>query len=66
MYVTYMENMELYARNTFKYSFLLSCIDGMLNYGLKSQQMVLHPNLQSEMDLTRLPILFGVIIFNIL
>ena len=31
---------------------LLSCIDRMLNYGLKSQQMVLHANLQSEMVLT--------------
>ena len=27
-------------------------IDRMLNYGLKSQQMVLHANLQSEMVLT--------------
>ena len=44
--------MELYTRNTFKYSFLLSCIDRMLNYGLKCQQMVLHANLQSEMVLT--------------
>ena len=46
------ENMELYTRNAVKYSFLLSCIDRMLNYGLKSQQMVLHANLQSEMVLT--------------
>ena len=44
--------MELYTRNTVKYSFLLSCIDRMLNYGLKSQQRVLHVNLQSEMVLT--------------
>ena len=44
--------MELYTRNAIKYSFLLSCIDIMLNYGLKSQQMVLHANLQSEMVLT--------------
>ena len=44
--------MELYTRNAVKYSFLLSCIDKMLNYGLKSQQMVLHANLQSEMVLT--------------
>ena len=44
--------MELYTKNAVKYSFLLSCIDGMLNYGLKSQQMVLNANLQSEMVLT--------------
>ena len=44
--------MELCTRNAVKYSFLLSCIDSLLNYGLKSQQMVLHANLQSEMDLT--------------
>ena len=36
----------------------------MLNYGLKSQQMVLHANLQSKMVLTLLTILYGVIIFN--
>ena len=41
--------MELYIRNAVNYSFLLSCIDILLNYGLKSQQMVLHANLQSEM-----------------
>ena len=50
--------MELYTRNAVKYSFLLSCIDGMLNYGLKSQQMVLHANLQSEMVLTMFTIFF--------
>ena len=44
--------MELYTRNTVKYIFLLSCIDIMLNYGLKSQQVVLHAYLQSEMVLT--------------
>ena len=44
--------MELCTRNAVKYSFLLSCIDRMLNYGLKGQQMVLHANLQSEMVLT--------------
>ena len=36
-------------------AFLLSCIDRMLNYGFKgfkSQQMVWHANLQSEMVLT--------------
>ena len=37
--------------NILKYSFLLSCIDRMLNYGLKRQQIVLHANLQSEMVL---------------
>ena len=42
-------NMELYTRKAAKYRFLLSCIDRMLNYGLKSPQMVLHANLQSEM-----------------
>ena len=44
--------MKFYTRNAVKYSFLLSCIDRVLNYGLKSQQMVLHANLQSEMVLT--------------
>ena len=43
--------MELHNRNAVKYSFLLSCIDRMLNFGLKSQQMVLHANLQSKMVL---------------
>ena len=33
-------------------------IDRMLNYGLKSQQMVLHANLQSEMVLTIFTIFF--------
>ena len=41
-----LQNMNFYTRNAVKYSFLLSCIDRMLNYGLKSQQMVLHANLQ--------------------
>ena len=50
--------MELYTRNEVKYSFLLSGIDRMLNYGLKSQQMVLHANLQSEMVLTIFTIFF--------
>ena len=45
-------NMELDTRNAVRYSFLPSCIDRMLNYGLKSQQMVLHANLQSEIVLT--------------
>ena len=67
--------MELYTRNAVKYSFLLSCINRMrmLNYCLKSQKMVLHVNLQSEMVLTIFTIFFfffffggggGVIIFN--
>ena len=43
--------MELYTRNAVKYSFLLSCIEKMLNYGLKSQQMTLYVNLQSEVVL---------------
>ena len=55
---------ELYTRNAVKNSFLLSWIDIMLNYGLKSQQMVLHANWHSEMVLTIFTILFGVIIFN--
>ena len=42
-------------------AFLLLCIDRMLNFGLKSQHMVLHANLQSEMVLTVFAILFGVI-----
>ena len=36
-----LQNMKLYTRNAVKYSFLLSCIDRTLNYGLKIQQMVL-------------------------
>ena len=51
--------MELYTRNAVKYSFLLSCIDRMLNYGFKSHQMVLHANLQSEMILTIFTIFGG-------
>ena len=43
--------MELYTRNTVKYSCLLSRIDKILNYGLKSQQMELHANLQNGMVL---------------
>ena len=50
--------MELYTRNAVNYSFLLSCIDRMLNCGLKTQQMVLHANLQSEMVLTMFAIFF--------
>ena len=79
MYVTYchtgIKKSELYTRNAVKYNFLLSCIDTTLNYGLKSQQMVLHANLQSEMVLTIFTIFFflgggggggggGLIIFN--
>ena len=56
--------MELYTRNAVKYSCLLSCIDRMFNYGLKSQQMVLHANLHSEMVLTLFTIfLFFIFIF---
>ena len=51
--------MELYTRNAVKYSCLLSCIDIILNYGLKSQQMVLHANLQSKMVLTIFTIFGG-------
>ena len=50
--------MELYTRNAVKCSFLISCIDRMLNYGLKSQQMVVNANLQSEMVLTIFDIFF--------
>ena len=53
------QHMDHYSRNVVKYSFLLSCIDRMLNYGLKSQQIVLHDNLRSEMVLTIFTILFG-------
>ena len=61
--------MEPNTRNAVKYSFLQSCINIMLNYGLKRQQMVLHANLQSEMVLTIFTIFLaagggGVIIFN--
>ena len=41
-----LQNINIYTRNTVKYSFVLSSIDRMLKYGLKSQQMVLHANLQ--------------------
>ena len=51
--------MEIYTRNAVKYSFLVSCIDRMLNYGLICQKMVLHANLQSEMVLTICIIFFG-------
>ena len=51
--------MKLYTRNAVKYSFLLSCIDRMLNCGLKGQQMVLHANVQSEMVLTIFTIFGG-------
>ena len=51
--------MELYVRNAVEYSFLPSCIDRMLNYGLKSQQMVLHACLQSKMVLTIFTIFWG-------
>ena len=50
--------MEIYTRNAVKNNFLLSCVDRMLNYGLISQQMVLHANLQSEMVLTIFTIFF--------
>ena len=62
--------MEPYTRNAVKYSFLLSCIDRMLNYGLKSPQMVLLAKLQSEIVLTLFTIFFlgggggGVNIFH--
>ena len=56
-------NMELYTRNAVKYSFLLLCIDRMLNYGLNSQQMVLHANLQSEMVLTIFTVFFFFFFF---
>ena len=61
--------MKLYTRNAVKHSFSLSCIDRMLNDDFKSQQMVLHANLQSEMVLTIFTIFFflgggEVIIFN--
>ena len=36
-----------------------SCIDRMLNYGLKSQQIALHASLQSEMVLTIFTIFWG-------
>ena len=51
--------MELYTRNAVNYSFLLLCIERMLNYGLKSQQIVLHANLQCEMVLTIFTIFGG-------
>ena len=51
--------MEIYIRNAVNYSFLLSCIDKMPNYGLKSQEMALHANLQSEMVLTIFTIFGG-------
>ena len=53
------QNMESYTRNAVQYSILLSCIYRLLNYGLKSQQMLLHTNLQSEMVLSIFTILGG-------
>ena len=35
-----LQNIKLYIRNAVKYSFLLSCIDIMLNYGLKSEDFI--------------------------
>ena len=55
--------MELHTGNAVKYSFLLLCIDRLLNYGLKSQQMVLHANLQSEMVLNIFTIFIYLFIF---
>ena len=55
--------MDLYTRNTVRYSFLRPCIDRMLNYGLKSQQMVLHANLQKEIVLTIFTIFFFFFFF---
>ena len=40
-------------------AFLLPCIDRMFHYGLKSQQMVLHAKLTSEMVLTIFTIFGG-------
>ena len=71
MYVTYCHTStkiwNFTPETQLSIAFLLSCIDGMLNYGLKSQQMVLHANLHSEMVLTMFTVFFwggGVIIFN--
>ena len=50
--------MEVYTRNAVEHRFLLLCIDRIINYCLKSQQMVLHANLQSEMVLTIFTIFF--------
>ena len=58
--------MQLYTRNAVKYSFLLSCFDRMLNDGLKSQQMVWHANLHSEMGLTIFTIFFLLIILKLI
>ena len=55
--------MELYTRKVVKYSFLLLCIDRMLNYDLISQQMSFHANLQSEMVLTIFTIFFFFFFF---
>ena len=55
--------MKLYTSNAVKYSFLLSCIDRMLNYDFKIQQMVLHANLPSEMVLTIFTIFFYFLFF---
>ena len=52
-------DIELNTRNAVMYSFLLSCSDRMLNYGLKSQQTVLQANLQREMVLTIFTIFWG-------
>ena len=53
MYVTYCQtSIEIWnftSETQLSIVFLLSCIDRTLKYGLKSLQMVLHSNKQSEM-----------------
>ena len=62
MYVTYCHTSikiwNFTPETPLSIAFLLSCIYRMLNYGLKSQQMVLLANLQSEMVLTKFTIFF--------
>ena len=55
--------MEHYTGNAVKYSFLLLCIDRTFNNGSKSQQMILHANLQSEIVLTIFTIFFFFFFF---
>ena len=76
MYVTYCHTSikiwNFTPETQLSISFYYRVIDIMLNYGLKSQQVVLHAYLQSEMVLTIFTIFFfwggggggGVSIFN--
>ena len=62
MYVTYCQtNIKIWnftQETQFSIAFYYR-VSIVLNYGLKSQQMILHANLQSEMVLTKFTIFGG-------